>query len=589
MKIKLNSFSALILFVLPVLFSCSGGGIKKITILETTDVHGVVLPYDFVEGEKLDASLAGVSSYLKKNRKKDNPVILLDNGDNLQGQPEEYYYNFIDTISPHFNSEVMNYLEYDAGTIGNHDIETGHRVYDRIRPEYRFPILAANAVDIKSGKPYFEPYTIIRKSGLKIAVFGLITPAIPTWLPPELYSGIEFRDMVETAKQWMPIILNEKPDLVIGLFHSGWDKSNNKMNSGDFPDENGSHAVAFKVPGFDVIFNGHDHSTVNEKFVNSSGDTVLILDGGSRSEKIARADITFSARKINGRRSLKTSGSIISTKDNPSDSEFIGRFSSQNSIIGSYVKKVIGESESSISSRDAYFGSSAFVDMIHSVQLKITGADISFAAPLSFDVNISKGPVTVGDMFKLYRFENLLYTMNMTGAEVQKYLEYSYAGWLNTIKGPNDLMLKFRLAKDGKPILVGGRARLNNQSYNFDSAAGIDYTVDVSKPEGSRITIKSFSDGRPFVAGKTYKVAVNSHRGNGGGGHFVEGAGLSPGELRSRLISSTEKDLRYYIMKDIENKKVVKPEPLNNWKLIPEKWVKIAALHDYFLLFGRRK
>jgi 2',3'-cyclic-nucleotide 2'-phosphodiesterase/3'-nucleotidase len=589
MKIKLKSFSALILFILPVLFSCSGGGVKRITILETTDVHGVVLPYDFVEGEKLDASLAGISSYLKKNRKKDNPLILLDNGDNLQGQPEEYYYNFIDTISPHFNSEVMNYLAYDAGTAGNHDIETGHRVYDRIRREYRFPILAANAVDIKSGKPYFEPYTIIRKNGLKIAVFGLITPAVPTWLPTELYSGLELRDMVETAKQWMPIIIYEKPDLVIGLFHSGWNKSNNKMNSDDSPEENGSAAVAYKVPGFDVIFNGHDHSTINEKFVNSSGDTVLILDGGSRSEKIVRADITFPTRTINGRRSLKTSGSIISTKDYPSDREFMDRFSGQNGIIRSYVKKVIGESESLISSRDAYFGSSAFVDMIHTVQLEITGADISFAAPLSFDVSISKGPVTVGDMFKLYRFENLLYTINMTGTEVQKYLEYSYGGWVNTMMGPNDLLLKFRLARDGKPILVGGRARLNNQSYNFDSAAGIDYTVDVSKPEGSRIRIKSFSDGRPFVPDKTYKVAVNSYRGSGGGGHFGEGAGLSPRELRSRLISSTDKDLRYYIMKYIENKKVIEPEPLDNWKLIPEKWVKVAAIHDYLLLFGRRK
>lgn len=204
-------------------------------------------------------------------------------------------------------------------------------------------------------------------------------------------------------------------------------------------------------------------------------------------------------------------------------------------------------------------------------------------------MKISKGPVTVGDMFKLYRFENLLYTLRMTGAEIQKYLEYSYTGWINTMMGPDDLMLKFRLDKDGKPLLVGGRARLENQSYNFDSAAGIDYTVDVSKPEGSRIKIISFSDGRPFVADRSYKVAVNSHRANGGGGHFEEGAGLSPGELRSRFISSTEKDLRYYIMKYIENKKVIEPEPLKNWKFIPDKWVKAATRHDYYLLFGKRK
>ena len=205
------------------------------------------------------------------------------------------------------------------------------------------------------------------------------------------------------------------------------------------------------------------------------------------------------------------------------------------------------------------------------------------------DVNILKGAVTVGDMFKLYRFENMLYTMNITGAEIIKYLEYSYSDWLSTMKGPHDLMLRFRLDKDGKLLLISGRGRLQNPSYNFDSAAGIDYTVDISKPEGKRITVKSFSDGRPFEADKTYKVAVNSFRGNGGGGHFTEGAGINARELRSRLISSTERDIRYYIMKSIENKKVINPTPLNNWKIIPDNWVKAAAPHDYLLLFGETK
>jgi 2',3'-cyclic-nucleotide 2'-phosphodiesterase/3'-nucleotidase len=123
---------------------------------------------------------------------------------------------------------VMNYMGYEAGTVGNHDIEAGHSVYDRLTKLYKFPLLAANAIDVKSGKPYFKPYTIIKKKGLKIAVFGMVTPAIPTWLPPELYSGIEFRDMLKTAKKWMPEIIALKPDLIVGLFHSGWNKSFNK-------------------------------------------------------------------------------------------------------------------------------------------------------------------------------------------------------------------------------------------------------------------------------------------------------------------------------------------------------------------------
>jgi 2',3'-cyclic-nucleotide 2'-phosphodiesterase/3'-nucleotidase len=189
--------------------------------------------------------------------------------------------------------------------------------------------------------------------------------------------------------------------------------------------------------------------------------------------------------------------------------------------------------------------------MVHSVQLEVSGAEVSFSAPLSFDVEIAMGPVTVGDMFKLYRFENMLYTMKLSGGEIIKYLEYSYSLWFNTMNGKNDNLLNFRTGNNGKPLIANGRARFRNQSYNFDSAAGLDYTVDVSKPAGRRINIRSFSDGRPFEAGKMYTVAVNSYRGNGGGGHFYEGVGLTPEQLRERLVYSTEKDLRYYIMRYI--------------------------------------
>lgn len=569
--------------------SCRDRGKINISIIETTDIHGIILPYDFIEKKDINYSLASSVSYIEAARKEKDAIFLLDDGDNLQGQPEVYYYNFIDTVSPHFLAEAMNLIGYDAGTVGNHDIEAGHSVYDRLAKEYKFPLLAANAVDIKSGKPYFRPYVILEKKGIRIAVMGLITPAVPTWLPEELYSGIEFTDMVETARLWMPEILKQKPDLVVGLFHSGWSTDKEEFKQVHPLNENGSAAVAYNVPGFDIIFCGHDHRLAEEKFVNITGDTVIILNGGSRSENIAEADISFSHRKLSGKRNKIITGKIIEVKNYPPDPAFIDRFKSQGKIVRDYVDKIIGTSTGIFSSREAYFGSSSFVDIIHSIQLEITKADVSFAAPLSFDVMIAKGPVTVGDMFKLYRFENMLYTMSLTGDEIHKYLEFSYADWLNTMKGPGDYLLKFRLGKDGKPLLTDGRAWLKNAAYNFDSAAGIDYIVDATKPEGERVTIKSFTDGRPFETQKRYRVAVNSHRGNGGGGHFTEGAGIRAEELRKRIISSTDRDLRYYIMKSIEEKKTISPAPFNNWKIVPEKWVAAAASREYPLLFGSEK
>lgn len=589
MNLKKLNLLALCLLLMMFLISCSGTRTVDISIIETTDIHGTLLPYDYIEKEKLKASMASALSYIRQTRSEKDAVVLLDDGDNLQGQPEVYYYNFIDTVSPHFSAEVMNYVEFDAGTVGNHDIEAGHAVYDRLVKEYHFPLLAANAIDIKTGKPYFKPYYIIEIGGIRIAVLGLITPAVPNWLPRELYDGIEFKDMVETSRLWMPLILNEKPDLVVGLFHSGWDRSSSEAQKMDPLRENETAGVAYNVPGFDIIFCGHDHKAANEKFVNINGDTVLILNGGSKLGKVAQADIKIFKKKIKGIRNKKITGTLINVSDFQPDTAFVAKFTTQNKIISEYVNRVIGNSTATISSRDSYFGPSAFVDMIHSIQLEITGADVSFVAPLSFDVQIPEGPVTVGDMFKLYRFENMLYTMALSGEEIQKYLEYSYSGWLNTMKDQNDLLLNYRIGKDGRPFEKDGKIWLKNQPYNFDSAAGVDYTVDVSKPEGSRVIISGFSDGRPFDKNKTYYIAVNSYRGNGGGGHFTEGAGISKQELRSRVIKSTDRDLRYYILKSIEAKKTINPEPIGNWKIIPEKWTKAAASREYKILFRSGK
>jgi 2',3'-cyclic-nucleotide 2'-phosphodiesterase/3'-nucleotidase len=566
------------------IISCTEQGPVKVTILETTDLHGTFFPFDFIENEELDASLAHAASYIRKVREEGN-LVLLDNGDNLQGQPTVYFSNFIDTVSPHIAAEMYNFLEFDAMTVGNHDVEAGHDVYDRLKNDYNFPLLAANAINTNTGEPYFKPYTIVEKDGIKIAVFGLVTASIPEWLPPQLYEGIEFRPMLETARKWMPVILSEEPDMVVGLFHSGWNSEEYKERREQYMKEDGTTAVAYNVPGFDIIFNGHDHRIANAWLINSEGDSILMLNAGSRGRNMAQAEVVFSGN--NGNTTKKITGRLIDVYDFKPDEAFMEHFNTRKQDIHNYVDNVIGTVEATLSSRESYFGPSAFIDMIHDVQMDITGADLSFTAPLSFDVKIMEGPLKVGDMFKLYRYENMLYTMSLSGQEIINYLEYSYAGWFRTMKNRNDILLNLRLGKDGKPVLTDGEAWLAEQPYNFDSAAGIDYTVDVSKPAGSRITIKGFSDGRAFDKKGLYKVAVNSYRGSGGGGHLTRGAGLSPEDIEKRLLTSTEKDLRYYIMRYIEERKVITPRTYNNWKIIPEEWVKTASAREYTLLFGK--
>jgi 2',3'-cyclic-nucleotide 2'-phosphodiesterase/3'-nucleotidase len=396
---------------------------------------------------------------------------------------------------------------------------------------------------------------------------------------------MEFKPMLETAKKWMPEILKQHPDIVVGLFHSGWNKDEFEDRGEEYIKEDGSSSVAYNVPGFDIIFNGHDHKLANERMVNSEGDTVLMLNAGSRGKYLSQVVIELSGKK--GKLQKHFSGSLVDVTKFSPDADLTAKFEKQNQTIHDYVDKVIGNSEATLSSRESYFGPSAFIDMIHEVQLDITKADVSFTAPLSFDVKIPEGPIKVSDMFKLYRYENMLYTISLSGQEIQDYLEYSYGEWFNTMKNKNDLLLKVRIGKDGKPVLTDGKAWLSNQPYNFDSAAGIYYTVDVSKPEGERITIKGFTDGRPFDKKGMYRVAVNSYRGSGGGGHLTRGAGIKPEDLEKRLLFSTEKDLRYYILRYIEAKKTITPSTNNNWKIIPEEWVKNATPREYALLFGK--
>lgn len=582
----------LFLFVFSLFISGFAQKTVTIKILETSDVHGSILPFDYINNKPAETSLSQVFTYVKQERAKANQhVLLFDNGDILQGQPTVYYSNFIDSLNQNIVSQVFNFMGYNAASVGNHDIEAGPRVYNKVRKELGFPWLAANAVNESDGKPYFTPYTTFQKEGVKIAVLGLITPGIPHWLPKNLWPSIRFESMVTTAKFWVDKIKqDEKPDIIIGLFHSGHDAKYGDQNPDDLMNENASLTIAQKIPGFDVILIGHDHDKFIQKIANTKGDSVLILDPLAGARFISEATITLQLDKKGKVSSKIVSGKLVDTKNFTPDSEFMDKFNSYSKSVESFVNRKIGDFTESTSTRDSYFGPSSFIDFIHTAQLNISKADISFTAPLSFSTYIGKGPVYVRDMFKLYKFENFLYVMNLTGAEIDSYLEYSYSHWYNTMKSGDDHLIKFKLNKDQSlDLRKDGKVQLDNNYYNFDSASGINYTVDVSKPDGDKVTIHSMADGTPFDINKTYRIATSSYRGNGGGGHLTKGCGLSPEQLNSRLIFSTDKDIRFYIMKWIEEKKTITPKSLNLWNIIPADWVKIASERDKELMFGKKE
>jgi 2',3'-cyclic-nucleotide 2'-phosphodiesterase/3'-nucleotidase len=158
------------------------------------------------------------------------------------------------------------------------------------------------------------------------------------------------------------------------------------------------------------------------------------------------------------------------------------------------------------------------------------------------------------------------------------------------MKSSDDNLIKFKLKLDQTlDLRKDGKAQLDFNYYNFDSGSGINYTVDVSKPLGDKVTIHSMANGSPFDFDKTYKIATSSFRGNGGGGHLIKGCGIPLDQLNSRLVFSTDKDIRFYIMKWIEEKKIVTPKSLNQWNVEPAEWVKSATERDKVLMFGTKQ
>lgn len=552
----------------------------ELRIIQTSDVHGAFFPYDFINRKPMKGTLARVSTYVNRLRKEyGENLLLLDNGDILQGQPTCYYCNYVNRDMENVAASVVNYLKYDSETIGNHDVETGHAVYDKWIKEVRCPILGANIIDTKTNKPYLNPYSIFVRDGVRIAVIGMLTPAIPHWLCKELWKGLRFDDIVKSASYWVDYVKkHEHADIVVGLFHSGREGG---IQTDEY-EENQSMKVAREIPGFDIILYGHDHTSHKDIVKNSAGDDVLCLDPSCNAFMVSDAKV--SVKIENGKIvSKKIEGDVVNISNEDVDAEFVEKFAHQIDSVRNYVDRVIGNCESTMYTRDCYFGSAPFTDFIHELQLEITGADISFNAPLTFDNKIAEGEVRVSDLFNLYRYENQIFVLRMTGEEIRRHLEMSYDLWVSTMKSPDDhIMLLDTYSKNDKQ-----RFGFKNLAFNFDSAAGIIYEVDVTKPDGDKVHIISMSNGEPFKEDKWYNVAMNSYRGNGGGELLTRGAGIPHEELEERRIFASERDQRYYLMKKIEKIGVIKPKANNNWRFVPETWTATAIERDKKLIFGK--
>jgi len=252
-----------------------------------------------------------------------------------------------------------------------------------------------------------------------------------------------------------------------------------------------------------------------------------------------------------------------------------------------FTCREIGTLKSDLRTRDAYTGMSDYINLLHTLALESTQAQISFAAPLTFDGTIAAGTLLYNDLFTVYPFENQLYVLKMTGKEIKDYLEYSYDSWIYTYGKGSEHLLKISETPDPRT----GRERWSfvGRSYNFDSAGGLVYEVDVTRPFGGRIEIVSLADGSSFDCSQSYDVAMTSYRANGGGGIVRQGAGIADPENRVVARYKEIREMLYdYLLKNgsIDPQATGRKELIGQWAFVPERLAAPAMKSDMDLIFG---
>ena len=558
-------------------------GVHTLHLLTTNDVHGTYFDSTYVGGGARKSLLA-VKYYADSVRAAagaDN-VLFVDAGDCLQGDNAAYYFNYVDTLTPHIYPRLAKKLGYDAVAVGNHDIETGHPVYDRVRKELEergIAFLAGNAVRTGDGEPYFDTYKVFRKAGLKVAVLGYTNANIKGWLDEHIWSGMDFLSLIPRVQEDVDrVIAKEKPQIVVVAVHSGTGQGDGTQLESQGKDLLGS------LRGVDFLVCSHDHRPVV-----IPRDSIVLVNSGSHSRFVGHgvAEVTVKGGEVV---SKTLGGELIPVDARKADPAVREEFHQDYEAVKAFTLREVGDLAMDLRTRDAYKGMCDYINLIQTVCLKATGAVISMAAPLTFNGRVKAGTLVYNDMFTIYPFENQLFVVNMTGREIKDYLEFSYDAWINTVALPSDRLLKIQPGDD--PRTGSRRWSFVNRSYNFDSAAGINYTVDVTKPAGKRISITTLASGEEFDPDKVYPVAMTSYRANGGGGIMPRGAGITSEILQERITGKYPeiRNLIYDFISSagrVDRELISDPSLIGAWSFVPERLASRSMDRDFALIFPK--
>lgn len=507
-----------------------------LTVLFTSDVHGNVLPVDQVRQRPLDGSLAQVASLVRRIRASSPTTIVLDGGDAIQGTPLAYY-----EIAAPGGSGVdptiaaMNRIYYDAAVLGNHEFNFGLEVLRRSLQQSRFPWLAANlAGTAEADLPIGESVTLAR-AGVRVAVLGLTNPNVPMWDPPAHWAGLRFTDPVEVTRRLVPR-LRKDADVVAVVTHSGFERELESGAADGSDAENFAWRLAH-VPGIDLLLTGHTHRDIPPRRLGST----IIAQPGRWAEVVTRIDLVMQ-RVAGGWQVKEWRGENLPVGGETTAEDVVAAVDEARRRVEARLAAPVGELAAPLEIGGVRAGDDPAVDLIHAVQLAVTGAQLSLAAPLSGRANhLPPGELSLRAVHDLYPYPNTLVVVELTAAQVVGVLEHGVRGWLGV-----------SCTESGCTAVRDRRV----PPFAFDTLEGATYAVDLSAPRGARVRGLRVMGRQPSPE-ERFSVAVNSYRAAGGGGvpHLAAAPRLL--EIRRPMVE--------LVAEYLDRRRPLVPAATHNW------------------------
>lgn len=479
----------------------------ELTILETSDLHGSIMPLQYANNHLAELGLAKISSLIRSERQRNHNVVYIDNGDLIQGTPLAYHHARFGQQTSNPMVASLNHIACDMAVFGNHEFNYGLEILEKAVNESRFPWLSANIVRKGTKEPYFgKPYAIKTfDNGPKLAVLGLTTHYIPNWENPQHIEAFDFLDAVQTAKEWVARIREtERPDVLIVSYHGGFE---NDLETGEETEtltgENQGYQLCREVQGIDVLLTGHQHRALAGADVNG----VTIVQPGSQGLYLGK--VTVALEKQDGRWSIREKRSeLLAAAEAEADEAIIHMTAEHESQTQEWLDQPIGKATGDMRIKDAMqvrMNDHAMIEFINRVQMEAAGVTISNTA-LFDNQSMGFGPlITMRDIVSNYMYPNTLKVIRVSGQDMKEALEISASYF----------------AIEGDEVTVSPAfSNPKPQHYNYDMWEGIEYEINVAKPVGERVT-KLMHEGKPVNPTASFDIVMNNYRAGGGGNYAM--------------------------------------------------------------------